>query len=104
MLEAARAIGRYPRDVSLEEYRGNEMLRDAVERRLTILGEAARNVSPGFRSAHPGIPWRGIVAQRNVLAHDYGRIDDERVWRTVVDDLPRLIGQLEPLIPPLPPV
>jgi uncharacterized protein with HEPN domain len=32
-----------------------------------------------LRDAHPEIPWSSIVAQRNILAHEYGEILVERV-------------------------
>ena len=80
MLEAAKALVRMTKEVSLEDYRGDLVLRLAVERGASLIGEAARRVSQSFRGAHPEIPWRKIVAQRNVLIHDYGEIDHERVW------------------------
>ncbi|MEQ8541542.1 MAG: DUF86 domain-containing protein [Coleofasciculus sp. D1-CHI-01] len=79
------------------------MLQSAVERQLEILGEAARRMSDNFRQAHPEIPWSDIIGQRNVIAHQYEEIRQERIWSVVTSDIPTLITQLEPLIPPLPP-
>ena len=79
------------------------MLRGAVERHIEIIGEAANRVSRGFRAAHPEIPWRQIIAQRNVLTHEYGDIDDALIWRVVTTRIPELMSQLERLMPPLPP-
>ncbi len=39
---------------------------------------------------------------RNRLVHGYFAIRLDRVWQTVQDDLPPLIAQLEPLVPPEP--
>lgn len=103
MLEAAKLVVSFASGKSLEEYRASALLRSAVERQLEIIGEAARRVSPAYQAIHAEIPWRAIVGQRNILAHDYGEIDDSRVWRVAADDIPRLIAQLEPLIPDLPP-
>jgi uncharacterized protein with HEPN domain len=64
-----------------------------------ILGEAAHHVSDSFSSAHPEIPWSGIVGQRNVLAHEYGEVNPERLWRVARERLPELIGILEGLAP-----
>ncbi len=79
------------------------MRQRAVERAVEIIGEAAWQVSDDFRRAHPEIPWRPIIAQRHVLAHEYGEIVQERIWRVAMTHVPALITQLEPLIPPLPP-
>lgn len=64
-----------------------------------MIGEAARKVSSDFEAAQPEIAWRPIVAQRHVLAHEYGEIVDERIWRVVKEHIPVLIEQLEPLVP-----
>jgi hypothetical protein len=74
-----------------------------VEGRTLDDGEAARRVSEAFQNAHPEIPWAKIVAQRHVLAHEYGEIQDDIVWKVATVSVPELISRLEPLIPPLPP-
>jgi uncharacterized protein with HEPN domain len=85
------------------EYEKNRMMQLAVEREVEIIGEAARKVSSAFKEAHPGIAWAGIVAQRHVLAHDYGTIRVDRMWALATHHIPVLIGQLEPLVPAPPP-
>jgi uncharacterized protein with HEPN domain len=103
MLEAAREVQRFIAAVRLEEYMQDPLRQRAIERAIEILGEAARNVSETFKAAHPEILWRSIIAQRHVLAHEYGRIDHTRIWTVATVPIPNLITQLEPLIPPLPP-
>ena len=100
MLDAARAVREFVTGRTLEEYLRDRMLRGAVERHVEIIGEAAGRVSPAFREAHPEIPWRRIVAQRHVLAHKYGEIEHELIWRVATEHIPELIAGLEPLLPP----
>jgi uncharacterized protein with HEPN domain len=102
-VEAAREVQRFMTAVRLEEYMQDPMRQRAIERTIEILGEAARNVSETFKAAHPDIPWRSIIAQRHVLAHEYGRIDHTRIWTVATVHIPDLITTLAPLIPPLPP-
>lgn len=99
ILQAARTTLDFVRGASLAEYLRDAKLRSAVERQIEIIGEAAGRLSDGFRAAHPEIPWSRIVAQRNVLIHDYGEIDHQRIWKLVIEYIPRLIEQVEPLIP-----
>ena len=87
---------------TFKEYLADENLRLAVERRIEIIGEAAGCVSLAFREAHPQIPWRKIIAQRNILAHQYGEVDDEILWRVATVSVPELITLVEPLVPPPP--
>lgn len=102
MLDAARAIRDFVAARSFDDYASNRMLRGAVERHIEIIGEAARNVSQRYRDAHPEIPWTKIIAQRHVLAHEYGEIKDDRIWRVATIHIPELITALEPLLPPSP--
>jgi uncharacterized protein with HEPN domain len=102
MLEAARKVAEFTRSVTLSEYSENPMLHLAVERAIEIIGEAANRVSPAFQQAHPEIPWRRIVAQRNVLVHEYGDIEHALIWDLVQRQIPILVEQLQILVPPPP--
>ena len=102
MLRYARGVTEAVEGIGLEAYRQDENLRLAVERRIEIIGEAARQVSDTFQRQHSAIPWRSIIGQRHALAHDYGEIDDERIWRVATTHIPLLITTLEPLLPPPP--
>ncbi len=64
-----------------------------------MLGEAAARVSDDFRLQHVDVPWREIVGMRNRLVRDYWNVDAVEMWRTVVNDLPPLIGLLERITP-----
>ena len=98
MLDAARSVQLFIARRTFHDYAHDRLLRNAVERNVEIIGEAARGVSVSCREAHADIPWRGIIAQRHVLAHDYGEIDDERVWIVATRFIPELIQKLEPLV------
>ena len=91
MLQAAREARSYVSRISLERYLKDRPRRRALERALEILGEAARRVSKSTRARHAGIDWRRIIGQRNVLAHEYGEVDDALLYRTARERLPELI-------------
>ncbi len=74
MLDAARAIAEFVEGKTYHDYETNRMLRSAAERNVEIIGEAARRVSEETRAKHPEIPWRSIIGQRNILAHEYDEI------------------------------
>jgi|SRR5579864_4110303 len=102
MLQASRDALEFTRGVPLEAFLQDRKLQRAVERAVEIVGEAASRVSAELREAHPEIPWRKIIAQRNVLAHEYGDVEPALVWDLVADHLPALVEQIEPLLPPPP--
>lgn len=103
MLQAARRIQEFTANLSYEDYLDSILLQSAVERQFEILGEASRRMSEEFRQEHPEIPWSGIISQRNVIAHQYDEIIQQQLWSVVIEDIPVLTSQLEPLVPPLPP-
>ena len=95
MLDAARTVRDFTTGVGLDEYRADRKLQLAVERAIEIIGEAARLVSASFKEQHPEIPWQQIIAQRHVLAHDYGEISHDRIRLVATRRIPDLINQLE---------
>lgn len=98
MLSAARLARELVQGTLREAYLGDRMRQLALERALELVGEAARRVSEGFQSKHPEVDWRRIVGQRNVLAHEYGAIDQERLYRTGTENVRGLIAALERLL------
>lgn len=101
MLQAAREVDSMLGDHDLAAFLANLVLLRAIERGVEIIGEAARRVSPPYMAAHPEIPWRMIIGQRNILAYEYGQIDHALLYKTAVNDIPALIAQIQALLPPL---
>jgi uncharacterized protein with HEPN domain len=99
MHKAASEIVEFVKGANYEKFQSDKILRYAVERQILVIGEAAKNVSATFKNSSPQIPWTAIVAQRNILAHEYGDILVERIWRVATVFVPELIQKLNPLIP-----
>nr|VFK39003.1 MAG: Uncharacterized conserved protein, contains HEPN domain [Candidatus Kentron sp. SD]VFK43843.1 MAG: Uncharacterized conserved protein, contains HEPN domain [Candidatus Kentron sp. SD]VFK78532.1 MAG: Uncharacterized conserved protein, contains HEPN domain [Candidatus Kentron sp. SD] len=100
ILDAARLIIAYLNGVSKEAFLEDTQQQDSVIRRIEIIGEAARRVSPATRDAFPEIHWSEMIGMRNMMIHCYDDIDLDIVWNTARDDLPRLIAQLESIVSP----
>lgn len=82
---------------TFDDFIADVKMRRAVERDLEIIGEAANRLSAAFRQARADVPWRAIITQRHVLAHEYGEILPDRIWRVVTARLPELAAQLAAL-------
>ena len=73
--------------VDFAAYERDDMVRDAVERRLGIIGEAlnrAAVLEPALVDRVPEL--RQIVGLRNRVIHGYDAVDDEIVWDVVQTD------------------
>jgi uncharacterized protein with HEPN domain len=100
MLLAARRVLKYAQGLDFQRFENDEVLQDAIVRRIQIIGEAARKISQEFKEEHPEIPWFEIIGMRHRLIHEYFRVISEKVWEVIVKDIPSLIALLEPLVPP----
>jgi uncharacterized protein with HEPN domain len=102
MLDAARKVREATDGLTFDQYLADWTKRYSVERAIEIIGEAAGRVSPDFQAVHSSIPWSKIKRQRNVLIHDYGKVNHELIWRVITQHIPELIVELEPLVPDSP--
>lgn len=71
---------------------------DGIIRQMEIIGEAAGQVSEGFRQLHPAIDWLGMKDFRNVLIYGYADVNLDRVWRIAHTQVPQLNRQLAALL------
>ncbi len=94
ILESIARIEEYTTGSTEDSFCQNQEKQDAVYRRLEIIGEAARRVPQELRNEHPDIPWRRMIALRNVLAHEYDHVLCTVIWDTITIALPPLKVQL----------
>jgi uncharacterized protein with HEPN domain len=98
MREFAREANELVRDIEFARLERESMRRLALERALELLGEAARRVSPDLQRELAAIPWRDLIGQRNVLAHDYGEIDHRRLYDGARVKVPALLAELDRIL------
>ncbi len=61
ILDSIQLIEDYSKHVTEIKFRKNQSLQDAIIRRLEIIGEAVKNLSPSFKTKYPDIPWKQIA-------------------------------------------
>jgi uncharacterized protein with HEPN domain len=99
VLEACNSIEDVMRGISLDEYRSKRSERSAIEREFIIIGEALRRVGALDERLFSSISnSRAIVDFRNLLAHDYGAVDDDAVFGLVYSDLIVLKAEVGELV------
>lgn len=90
MLEATEKVAKFVLGMTQEQFVADEKTQFAVVRGLEVLGEAAKKIPQTFREEHAEIPWREVAGMRDKLVHDYFGVNVEVVWKTAVEDVPRL--------------
>jgi uncharacterized protein with HEPN domain len=98
MIEAAADIVDFISGKSRDDLDRERMLYLAVVRSIEVIGEAASKVSAETRQVSPQIPWRVIIAMRSRIVHAYHDINRSTVWRTAVEEVPKLLSELRALI------
>ncbi len=65
---------------------------------LVQIGEMAAQMPEDFRLCYPSIPWDEARGLRNRIVHGYRTTLPEILVKTVTDDLPLLIEQIDGLL------
>ena len=65
----------------------DDKTRDAVERCLERISEAAKKLGPMIEERQPQVSWRGIRGLGNVLRHEYDAVDDATIERIIAQEL-----------------
>lgn len=97
IVEQIDKIGRYTAD-GRAAFLWDEKTQDAVIRCLSVIGEAAGALSEVTYARIPSLPPQLPKSQRNLLIHEYWRVDLELVWATIEQDLPSLRADIQELL------
>ncbi len=99
MLEAAQEAISFTKNKMRKSLNANRQLVLALVKDIEIIGEAASSVTAERREELPMIPWNKIIGMRNRLIHAYFEINLDVLWKTITEDIPPLISELEKIAP-----
>ncbi|MCF3640622.1 DUF86 domain-containing protein [Rhizobium sp. TRM95111] len=92
----------YTAGLDLDAFRSNVLRRDATERCILRISEAATKLDSRAEELLPDHPWRRIRDVANVLRHLYDQVDAEILRDIVTKQLPPLLADIERILPDLP--
>jgi uncharacterized protein with HEPN domain len=95
IVECIIDINEFTKSIEYYQFENDKMRKLAVERQLEVIGQAANKISSETRNALENIPWKNIIGLRNRLAHDYGEILAERIWKISKSSILELFNELE---------
>ena len=100
ILDANEQIRRYSAK-GREAFERDELIQVWIVHHLARLGEAVARLSPKLRKQRRA-PWKEVIGMRNILVHEYFRIDSDTVWTVVEahltpleDQAQRILAELE---------
>lgn len=76
----------------------DELIQVWAVHHLQIISEAANNLSEDLIRQYDYIPWAKIISFRNIIVHEYFRIDLQVVNKIIQENLKELKSQIEEII------
>ena len=95
MLNCCLNILDFTAGMDFESFLSDPIIIRAVAFELITIGEAVRSLPESIKHDYPHIPWGSMQGIRNILVHEYYRLDEEIIWKTITDDIPNLVDALQ---------
>jgi uncharacterized protein with HEPN domain len=96
--EAIAIIERRVAGKTLDDLVVDDVLRDAIERRIEIISEAARRLPEDMKARDPQVPWQNVAGIGNVLRHEYYSVNLDIIWWIATRDLRPLAAAVDTLL------
>jgi uncharacterized protein with HEPN domain len=98
MRDAAVEVGEYLSNYDFVAYQENRQLRRAVERCLSIVGEAAYRLRLNKAEGVSTLSLIEVERMRHVIVHGYDRMRDDLIFDAAKLDCPKLITLINALL------
>ena len=69
--------------VNLQEYLKDHDEQELTAFRLAKIGENANKLSDELKARNPDIPWSKMYTLRNMVSHEYHKVDHRLAWAAV---------------------
>jgi len=89
-LAIGETIQRYGK--SFEQYAVDPDYQRSVSFSILQIGELSAGLSPEYKqNTADRVQWGPMKAMRNLVAHNYGKMDQSIIWETAAVDIPALL-------------
>jgi len=83
IVDSIQKIEQYTKGLTLEKFKKEDLIIDAVIRNFEIIGEASKNIPEKIKSQFPDVPWKEMAGMRDKVIHEYFGVDFDIVWKTI---------------------
>jgi uncharacterized protein with HEPN domain len=84
-------------EISEDDFMKSSLISSAVLFQFSVIGEAVGHLDKTFLEKYQ-YPWYKVKAFRNLISHEYFRIELSAVWEVIVKDLPELKETINKII------
>ena len=95
MLDMALLLEQEKEKHSLESIKEDKLAFFGLAKMVEIIGEASYKLTHVFKETHPELPWESMEGMRHIMVHGYYAISPERLWATIINDIPEMIPILQ---------
>ncbi len=95
ILERINAIEKFSKNINKKELISNRLRQSAIIREIEIIREAVKNIPTSFREKYKNVPWNKIAGMRDVIIHEYFKVDLDAVWNVIKKEIPVLKKQMQ---------
>ena len=94
ILQAIERIRSYVAGMTFKDFEESALTFDAVAMNILVIGESITRLPERLKVQLGSMPWKGIIAVRNLIAHGYPELDERIIWdiaQTRLDELESVI-------------
>lgn len=95
---AGQNVLKFAQGLTREELELDDVRTSGILFQIMIIGEATKRLSPDFRLQNPELPWVQMAGMRDILAHQYDKLDFDVMWDVIRLSIPEMLGKIDPLI------
>ena len=95
ILEHTEALESFCAGLSFEDFQNDLKTRLACEKCIQNISESSNHLSKEFKEEYKDFPWSQIKGMRNILVHEYFKIDNRIVWDVIQNFIPNLKLQVQ---------
>lgn len=96
---SGQTVIKFAESLNREDLDLNESNTAGIVLHIMIIGEATKRLSPELRAQHPELPWQQMAGMRDIIAHQYDKIDFDLMWDIIETSIPDMLKKVEPLLP-----
>ena len=94
ILEAIERIDRFIEGYTEEDFLKDEKVMYACYANMIIIAEAATKMTKGTKKIMDKIQWQLITGFRNIIVHEYFRINWRLIWDVMKNNLPDIKSEI----------
>ena len=99
IFQAGNLVLSFAKGIERMDLEKDQMRLSAILYQIGIVGEATKRLSSEFREQNNHIPWSQVAGMRDIIFHQYDRLDLDVVWAVIQQSLPEFLEMIKPLIP-----